>query len=237
MEEWMRGGYYRCSSSKGCSARKQVERSRTDPNMLVITYTSEHNHPWPTHRNTLAGSTRGGPLSKSFCLNPANYNPIQSLPPQASARDELNKMTSMLKMPNDVLFKQEVMEAGPTAGLFWGLTELEPDPGAHSQLISTCLSLFSGSGENLGMNCANFDSVTITVEKKEETGALGKIKSSPKFKYGPLHVGQDLNKETVSLMENWSGARTGGPLYQTVENLFVLVANYRADVATRESFA
>ncbi|KAG8043344.1 hypothetical protein GUJ93_ZPchr0458g22586 [Zizania palustris] len=43
---------------KGCSARKQVERSRTDPNMLVITYTSEHNHPWPTQRNALAGSTR-----------------------------------------------------------------------------------------------------------------------------------------------------------------------------------
>ncbi|CAN4123707.1 unnamed protein product [Withania somnifera] len=54
-------GYYRCSSSKGCSARKQVERSRTDPNMLVITYTSEHNHPWPTQRNALAGSTRSQP--------------------------------------------------------------------------------------------------------------------------------------------------------------------------------
>jgi hypothetical protein len=54
-------GYYRCSSSKGCSARKQVERSRTDPNMLVITYTSEHNHPWPTQRNALAGSTRNHP--------------------------------------------------------------------------------------------------------------------------------------------------------------------------------
>jgi hypothetical protein len=26
--------------------------------MLVITYTSEHNHPWPTQRNALAGSTR-----------------------------------------------------------------------------------------------------------------------------------------------------------------------------------
>ncbi|TVU31512.1 hypothetical protein EJB05_23199 [Eragrostis curvula] len=51
-------GYYRCSSSKGCSARKQVERSRTDPSMLVITYTSDHNHPWPTQRNALAGSTR-----------------------------------------------------------------------------------------------------------------------------------------------------------------------------------
>ncbi|OAY78747.1 probable WRKY transcription factor 65 [Ananas comosus] len=40
-------GYYRCSSSKGCPARKQVERSRTDPNMLVVTYSFEHNHPWP----------------------------------------------------------------------------------------------------------------------------------------------------------------------------------------------
>ncbi|KAJ0964877.1 hypothetical protein J5N97_026015 [Dioscorea zingiberensis] len=40
-------GYYRCSSSKGCPARKQVERSRADPSMLVVTYAAEHNHPWP----------------------------------------------------------------------------------------------------------------------------------------------------------------------------------------------
>ncbi|XP_074576123.1 putative WRKY transcription factor 35 [Curcuma longa] len=65
-------GYYRCSSSKGCSARKQVERSRTDPNMLVITYTSEHNHPWPTHRNVFAGSTR--------CHTPKNPKPIPEEP-------------------------------------------------------------------------------------------------------------------------------------------------------------
>ncbi|KAJ7977668.1 WRKY transcription factor [Quillaja saponaria] len=38
-------GYYRCSTSKGCSAKKQVERCRTDSSMLVITYTSSHNHP------------------------------------------------------------------------------------------------------------------------------------------------------------------------------------------------
>ncbi|XP_060193849.1 probable WRKY transcription factor 65 isoform X1 [Lycium barbarum] len=44
-------GYYRCSSSKGCPARKQVERSRADPSMLVVTYSCEHNHPWPASRN------------------------------------------------------------------------------------------------------------------------------------------------------------------------------------------
>ncbi|KAJ6853929.1 putative WRKY transcription factor 65 [Iris pallida] len=40
-------GYYRCSSLKGCPARKQVERSRVDPGMLVVTYSAEHNHSWP----------------------------------------------------------------------------------------------------------------------------------------------------------------------------------------------
>ncbi|KAE9599199.1 hypothetical protein Lal_00043864 [Lupinus albus] len=65
-------GYYRCSSSKGCSARKQVERSRTDPNMLVITYTSEHNHPWPTQRNALAGSSRSQPSKNNNNNNNAS---------------------------------------------------------------------------------------------------------------------------------------------------------------------
>ncbi|KAF8107120.1 hypothetical protein N665_0126s0038 [Sinapis alba] len=51
-------GYYRCSTSKGCLARKQVERNRSDPTMFIVTYTAEHNHPAPTHRNSLAGSTR-----------------------------------------------------------------------------------------------------------------------------------------------------------------------------------
>ncbi|XP_057782223.1 probable WRKY transcription factor 35 [Salvia miltiorrhiza] len=40
-------GYYRCSTSKGCSAKKQVERCKTDASMLIITYTSTHNHPDP----------------------------------------------------------------------------------------------------------------------------------------------------------------------------------------------
>lgn len=40
-------GYYRCSTSKGCSAKKQVERCKTDASKLIITYTSTHNHPGP----------------------------------------------------------------------------------------------------------------------------------------------------------------------------------------------
>nr|QFI57421.1 WRKY26 [Glycyrrhiza glabra] len=44
-------GYYRCSSSKSCPARKQVERSHVDPTVLLVTYSSDHNHPWPLSRN------------------------------------------------------------------------------------------------------------------------------------------------------------------------------------------
>ncbi|KAG2375638.1 WRKY transcription factor 29 WRKY DNA-binding protein [Vigna angularis] len=34
--------YYRCSSSKGCLARKHVERSHLDPGVFIVTYTAEH---------------------------------------------------------------------------------------------------------------------------------------------------------------------------------------------------
>ncbi|KZV20971.1 putative WRKY transcription factor 29-like [Dorcoceras hygrometricum] len=50
--------YYRCSSSKGCLARKQVEQSCSDPGMYIITYTAEHSHSQPTRRNSLAGTVR-----------------------------------------------------------------------------------------------------------------------------------------------------------------------------------
>nr|CAB3478302.1 unnamed protein product [Digitaria exilis] len=45
-------GYYRCSSSKGCPARKQVERSRADPTVLLVTYTFEHNHASPQPKSS-----------------------------------------------------------------------------------------------------------------------------------------------------------------------------------------
>nr|GME11787.1 probable WRKY transcription factor 65 isoform X2 [Ipomoea batatas]GME14515.1 probable WRKY transcription factor 65 isoform X2 [Ipomoea batatas] len=38
-------------SSKVCPARKQVEKSRADPNVLLVTYFCEHNHSRPAARN------------------------------------------------------------------------------------------------------------------------------------------------------------------------------------------
>ncbi|EPS74429.1 hypothetical protein M569_00329, partial [Genlisea aurea] len=37
-------GYYKCSSVRGCPARKHVERDADDPAMLLITYEGEHKH-------------------------------------------------------------------------------------------------------------------------------------------------------------------------------------------------
>ncbi|KAK7374329.1 hypothetical protein VNO80_07757 [Phaseolus coccineus] len=72
-------GYYRCSSSKGCLARKQVERNRSDPTMFIVTYTAEHNHPAPTHRNSLAGSTRQKPLAPQTATTEQDSDKSKSL--------------------------------------------------------------------------------------------------------------------------------------------------------------
>ncbi|THU66319.1 hypothetical protein C4D60_Mb05t12910 [Musa balbisiana] len=37
-------GYYKCSSVRGCPARKHVERAPDDPTMLIVTYEGEHYH-------------------------------------------------------------------------------------------------------------------------------------------------------------------------------------------------
>ncbi|CAA7408955.1 unnamed protein product [Spirodela intermedia] len=102
-------GYYRCSSSKGCSARKQVERSRTDPNMLVITYTSDHNHPWPTQRNSLAGSTRSRPTkngSSATKSSPSDRNP--PLPEVASHPSVKEEEAREMKKTVDNTEKREL---------------------------------------------------------------------------------------------------------------------------------
>ncbi|XP_076921177.1 putative WRKY transcription factor 21 [Bidens hawaiensis] len=37
-------GYYKCSSMRGCPARKHVERCLDDSTMLIVTYEGNHNH-------------------------------------------------------------------------------------------------------------------------------------------------------------------------------------------------
>lgn len=107
-------GYYRCSSSKGCSARKQVERSRTDPNMLVITYTSEHNHPWPTQRNALAGSTRSQPSKNNAASKSSPSSQPQNTTNNAkeevkeSSNDTMSSPTTIVAPSSSASVKEEI---------------------------------------------------------------------------------------------------------------------------------
>lgn len=134
-------GYYRCSSSKGCSARKQVERSHSDPNMLVITYASEHNHPWPVHRNSLAGSTRSQP-SKSSHNTSKNSNASHAQLSPSCSKQEPDDMSLSSSPTLELANKEKSLELARVfdhsyepimletkdMGFFDELGGLEPDP-------------------------------------------------------------------------------------------------------------
>ncbi|KAK4418570.1 WRKY transcription factor 22 [Sesamum alatum] len=87
-------GYYRCSTSKGCMARKQVERNRSDPGMFIVTYTAEHNHPMPTHRNSLAGSTARKARGDSQLDEPSKPTWSSEISPAASLSPVPEKLES-----------------------------------------------------------------------------------------------------------------------------------------------
>ncbi|KAJ7962463.1 putative WRKY transcription factor [Quillaja saponaria] len=123
-------GYYRCSSSKGCLARKQVERHRSDPRMFIVTYTAEHNHPAPTHRNSLAGSTRQKPSTPETVIpddsNKAHMKPIS---PTSSGVEEEHVNKSKNSEMEDLIDDEEEGEFGVsnmelTDDFFVGLDEL-----------------------------------------------------------------------------------------------------------------
>ncbi|XP_022737617.1 probable WRKY transcription factor 29 [Durio zibethinus] len=98
--------YYRCSSSKGCLARKQVERSSSDPRIFIITYTAEHGHDHPTRRNSLAGSTRNNSstLPKLLANNNEPHEAAGTTPTTTedeAVQQESVKMEEYLQMLED----------------------------------------------------------------------------------------------------------------------------------------
>nr|XP_010914568.1 probable WRKY transcription factor 14 [Elaeis guineensis] len=80
-------GYYRCSTSKGCSAKKQVERSKTDSSVLIITYTSDHNHPGPH----LPSISPNEPFLQSQSINQDCSTPKSPSQPHPTNEESLNK--------------------------------------------------------------------------------------------------------------------------------------------------
>lgn len=82
-------GYYRCSTSKGCSAKKQVERCRTDASVLIITYTSDHNHPGPTLQQSSQSLEDSTKLANaSSCEDKISTPKSNTMPPREEGEEE-----------------------------------------------------------------------------------------------------------------------------------------------------
>ncbi|KAJ4954552.1 hypothetical protein NE237_011335 [Protea cynaroides] len=136
-------GYYRCSSSKSCLARKQVERNRSDPGKIIITYTAEHNHPVPTQRNSLAGSTRQK-FSASQGSNPSDEpgtptinkqeDEILQQSKQENRDEEEEEMVEDNDEDDDLTIPEMVMEDD----FFVGLDEL--DGSTSSVALDDCFA-------------------------------------------------------------------------------------------------
>lgn len=58
--------YYRCTSAS-CNVKKRVERSYTDPTVVVTTYEGQHTHPSPVMGRS--GHAAGSPIFSSECTN------------------------------------------------------------------------------------------------------------------------------------------------------------------------
>ncbi|XWS76657.1 hypothetical protein CRYUN_Cryun01aG0196100 [Craigia yunnanensis] len=98
-------GYYRCSTSKGCSAKKQVERCRTDASMLIITYTSSHNHPGPDLHTTNLTQSQKEPQT-NHC-NDQPPTPKEQQLPEVSEQEPEEVQNERIKTSSDVDASEE----------------------------------------------------------------------------------------------------------------------------------
>ncbi|KAJ6811832.1 putative WRKY transcription factor 65 [Iris pallida] len=123
-------GYYRCSSSKGCPARKQVERSRVDPTMLVVTYSADHVH---------SPMTAADDSKETRLPDP---DPIHESPPQPKFSDLIGDEPDLMAMPDDFW----VSEAGSAPSSTWAELALD-DCGKSGAAGEEDDGLFDGLGE------------------------------------------------------------------------------------------
>ncbi|OIW14731.1 hypothetical protein TanjilG_05352 [Lupinus angustifolius] len=100
-----------CSTCKGCSAKKQVERCRTDSSMLIITYTSNHNHSaqqpkeskTETKENLMINSTEE---DQEHIEEQMNHD-ISIINDQATDEDNFHYLQSPIGYLEDVIIDQE----------------------------------------------------------------------------------------------------------------------------------
>ncbi|KAG6473019.1 probable WRKY transcription factor 65 [Zingiber officinale] len=102
-------GYYRCSSSKGCPARKQVERSRLDPAVIMVTYSFDHNHSWPlpkNHHKYVAPPPPPSPLEEQAPPAPLLPQSEPSLPESIEGEEDA-KFSDLISEESSLLSHQQ----------------------------------------------------------------------------------------------------------------------------------
>ncbi|XP_073109408.1 probable WRKY transcription factor 65 [Elaeis guineensis] len=109
-------GYYRCSSYKGCPARKQVERSRVDPAMLVTTYAGQHNHSGPLpkdyhHRSSMLQQVEAStPDPEPDAADSVRPRPAD---PDKKFADLIADESSSLITPDELYWFSDVASSSP----------------------------------------------------------------------------------------------------------------------------
>ncbi|CAN1158569.1 Probable WRKY transcription factor 27 [Linum perenne] len=129
--------YYRCSSTKGCGARKQVERSTTDPNMFIVSYSGDHTHPKPTHRNSLAGSTRTKfPAKKEPDFSSTSAPLPQTTSPEKPACSSPLAAGLSPTTPLSTTMDHDTVVNGRTVAEMTGITSIDDVAGLQDQFES-----------------------------------------------------------------------------------------------------
>ncbi|PIA42115.1 hypothetical protein AQUCO_02100165v1 [Aquilegia coerulea] len=113
-------GYYRCSSSKGCPARKQVERSRVDPTMMVITYACDHNHSGQPIRNpSSTASTTSTIASVTVSITPKSEPEVEEQEPQQQQQESAIFTTTQTESEQDKFTDLVIRGTGEENDFVW----------------------------------------------------------------------------------------------------------------------
>ncbi|KAL8140521.1 hypothetical protein V2J09_006542 [Rumex salicifolius] len=179
-------GYYRCSSSKGCPARKQVERSRSDPSLLLVTYSYDHNHSFPVTRNhhAAAASKQPTPAADAFVHAPSHIGfKIESEPAVhvISTNTDVNNRQLVEEKLTDLSTTGHVESLNTTAAATddfdWTFPHMETTSSAilDHPIFSNSTSTVAADHENDDLSARYFRPPLMAAEEESLFADLGEL--------------------------------------------------------------
>ncbi|CAI9089166.1 OLC1v1023677C1 [Oldenlandia corymbosa var. corymbosa] len=174
-------GYYRCSSSKGCPARKQVERSCLDPTKLLITYTCEHNHPLPNtttkhHHHSPAPATAAAVSKAAAAAATASDNTNATASTSNCTSSSTGTDSNPVKFEEDgfgSFANQPDLDSDNSSGF----SELAGEMGWFSDVGST----FVGSSTLVGPSWVDADVAVMLPIGEEDQSLFGDLGELPEY--------------------------------------------------------